>query len=204
MQRPAEFEAIAIRHVNGIAVRVGDVARVEEAAQDERSTVRLNGRDTVSLGVIRQATANPLELSASVRALLTKVQADLPPGIRVDIANDNSVFIDRSIRAVYTTIAEAVVLVALVIFVFLRTLRASIIPLVTIPVSLVGTFALMALFGFSHQHADPAGAGAGHRAGGGRCHRRAGKHLPPHRGGHDPVRGRHYVAPRKSALPSSP
>lgn len=149
VQRPAEFEAIAIRHVNGIAVRVGDVARVEEAAQDERSTVRLNGRDTVSLGVIRQATANPLELSASVRALLTKVQADLPPGIRVDIANDTSVFIDRSIRAVYTTIAEAVVLVALVIFVFLRTLRASIIPLVTIPVSLVGTFALMALFGFS-------------------------------------------------------
>ena len=149
VQRPAEFEAIAIRHINGIAVRVGDVARVEEAAQDERSTVRLNGRDTVSLGVIRQATANPLELSASVRALLTKVQADLPPGIRVDIANDTSVFIDRSIRAVYTTIAEAVVLVALVIFVFLRTLRASIIPLVTIPVSLVGTFALMALFGFS-------------------------------------------------------
>ena len=149
VQRPAEFEAIAIRHVNGITVRVGDVARVEEAAQDERSTVRLNGRDTVSLGVIRQATANPLELSASVRALLTKVQADLPPGIRVDIANDTSVFIDRSIRAVYTTIAEAVVLVALVIFVFLRTLRASIIPLVTIPVSLVGTFALMALFGFS-------------------------------------------------------
>jgi multidrug efflux pump len=69
--------------------------------------------------------------------------------VNVDIANDNSVFIDRSIKAVYTTIAEAVVLVALVIFVFLRTLRASIIPLVTIPVSLIGTFALMALFGFS-------------------------------------------------------
>jgi multidrug efflux pump len=69
--------------------------------------------------------------------------------VNVDIANDNSVFIDRSIKAVYTTIAEAVVLVALVIFVFLRTLRASIIPLVTIPVSLIGAFALMGLFGFS-------------------------------------------------------
>jgi multidrug efflux pump len=69
--------------------------------------------------------------------------------VNVDIANDNSVFIDRSIKAVYTTIAEAVVLVALVIFVFLRTLRASVIPLVTIPVSLIGAFALMALFGFS-------------------------------------------------------
>jgi multidrug efflux pump len=73
----------------------------------------------------------------------------MPLGVTVEVANDNSIFIDRSIKAVYTTIAEAVVLVALVIFVFLRTLRASIIPLVTIPVSLIGTFALMALFGFS-------------------------------------------------------
>ncbi len=99
--------------------------------------------------MIRQATANPLELSAAVRQMLEKVKQDLPAGVNVDIANDNSVFIDRSIKAVYTTIAEAVVLVALVIFVFLRTLRASIIPLLTIPVSLIGAFALMAMFGFS-------------------------------------------------------
>ncbi|NIC39745.1 efflux RND transporter permease subunit, partial [Aquabacterium sp. A08] len=82
-------------------------------------------------------------------ALLDRLRDDLPPGVSVQIANDNSVFIDRSIQAVYTTILEAVVLVSLVIFVFLRSLRASIIPLVTIPVSLIGAFALMALFGFS-------------------------------------------------------
>ena len=144
-----QFAAVAIRTVNGLPVRIGDVARVVQGPQDERTAVRLNGRDSVSLGVIRQATANPLELSAAVTALLDKVRADLPPGVNVQIANDNSVFIDRSIKAVYTTIAEAVVLVSLVIFVFLRTLRASIIPLVTIPVSLIGAFALMALFGFS-------------------------------------------------------
>ena len=144
-----QFVAVAIRTVNGLPVRIGDVARVVQGPQDERTAVRLNGRDSVSLGVIRQATANPLELSAAVTALLDKVRADLPPGVNVQIANDNSVFIDRSIKAVYTTIAEAVVLVSLVIFVFLRTLRASIIPLVTIPVSLIGAFALMALFGFS-------------------------------------------------------
>ena len=149
LQTPQQFRDVTIRNVNGLPIRLGDVARVVQGPQDERSSVRLNGRDSVSLGVIRQATANPLELSAGVRQLLEKVKADLPPGINVDIANDNSVFIDRSIKAVYTTIAEAVVLVALVIFVFLRTLRASIIPLVTIPVSLVGSFALMALFGFS-------------------------------------------------------
>ncbi|MDP2094886.1 MAG: efflux RND transporter permease subunit, partial [Hydrogenophaga sp.] len=149
LQTPAQFRDVAIRNINGQTIRLGDVARVLQGPQDERTSVRLNGRDSISLGVIRQATANPLELSAGVRQLLEKVKADLPPGVNVDIANDNSVFIDRSIKAVYTTIAEAVVLVALVIFVFLRTLRASIIPLVTIPVSLIGTFALMALFGFS-------------------------------------------------------
>ena len=149
LQTVPQFRDIAIRTVGGLPVRLGDVARVSQGPQDERSSVRLNGRDSVSLGVIRQATANPLELSAGVRQLMEKVKADLPPGITVDVANDNSVFIDRSIKAVYQTIGEAVVLVALVIFVFLRTIRASIIPLVTIPVSLIGTFALMALFGFS-------------------------------------------------------
>ncbi|MEN9844834.1 MAG: Efflux pump rane transporter BepE [Pseudomonadota bacterium] len=149
LQRSGEFAKMTIKTVNGLPVRLGDVARIREGAQDERTSVRLNGRDAVSLGVIRQATANPLVLSAGVRERLDKLRADLPAGITVDVANDNSVFIDRSIKAVYTTIAEAVVLVALVIFVFLRTLRASIIPLVTIPVSLIGTFALMALFGFS-------------------------------------------------------
>lgn len=149
LQSVEEFRSVTIRNVNGMPVRIGDVARVVQGPQDERTSVRLNGRDTVSLGVIRQATANPLDLSASVRSLLDKVREDLPAGVNVDIANDNSVFIDRSIKAVYVTIAEAVVLVTLVIFVFLRTVRASIIPLVTIPVSLIGAFALMQLFGFS-------------------------------------------------------
>jgi multidrug efflux pump len=146
---PAQFSSVVIRTVNGFPVRIRDVARVEEGAASDRSRVRLNGREAISLGVIRQATANPLELSAGVRAMLPTLKADLPPDIAIDIANDNSLFIDRSVKSVYTTIAEAVVLVALVIFVFLRTARASIIPIVTIPVSLVGSFALMSLAGFS-------------------------------------------------------
>ncbi|MFP8835845.1 efflux RND transporter permease subunit [Hydrogenophaga sp. XSHU_21] len=149
VQTPEQFRAIGIRTLNGQTVRIGDVARVEQAPQDERVSVRYNGRDAISLGVIRQATANPLELSAAVQTMLPKIIEELPKGVSIEVANDNSIFIDRSIKAVYTTIAEAAVLVALVIFVFLRTLRASIIPLVTIPVSLIGTFALMALFGFS-------------------------------------------------------
>jgi len=149
LQTPEQFREIGVRTVNGQTIRIGDVARVEQAPQDERTSVRYNGREAISLGVIRQSTANPLDLSAGVRDMLPRIVADLPEGVRVEVANDNSIFIDRSIKAVYTTIAEAAVLVALVIFVFLRTLRASIIPLVTIPVSLIGCFALMALFGFS-------------------------------------------------------
>jgi len=149
LRRPAEFRQVVIRNVNGMPVRIGDVARVETGPAEERSAVRLNGRDSIAVGVIRQATANPLELSAGVMQLLGKVRNDLPQGVSIEVANDNSVFIDRSIKSVYTTIAEAVVLVALVILVFLRTFRASIIPLLTIPVSLIGTFALMALAGFS-------------------------------------------------------
>jgi multidrug efflux pump len=149
LRRPAEFRQVVIRTVNGLPVRIGDVARVESGPADERSAVRLNGRDSIAVGVIRQATANPLDLSAGVMKLLGKVRNDLPPGVSIEVANDNSVFIDRSIKSVYTTIAEAVVLVALVILVFLRTFRASIIPLLTIPVSLIGAFGLMALAGFS-------------------------------------------------------
>ena len=149
LQKPQEFAQVVIRTVNGQPIRIADVAQVRQGPVDERSSVRLNGRDAIGVGVIRQATANPLDLSAGVRALLVKVQRDLPAGVTVEIANDNSVFIDRSIKGVFITIIEASVLVALVIFVFLRTLRASIIPLLTIPVSLIGTFALMALAGFS-------------------------------------------------------
>lgn len=147
--RPAQFSEIVIKNVNGFPVKLRDVARVEEAAADERSAVRLNGRPAVAVGVIRQATANPLELSKGVREMIPRLKGDLPGDMVIDVANDNAVFIDRSVKNVYRTIVEAVVLVALVIFVFLRTFRASIIPIVTIPVSLIGTFALMALAGFT-------------------------------------------------------
>ena len=147
--RPEQFGEIVLKTVNGFPVKLRDVARIEEGAAEERSSVRFNGRPAIAAGVIRQATANPLELSAGVREMLPRLRADLPAGVSISVANDNSVFIDRSIRNVFITILEAVVLVALVIFVFLRTLRASIIPIVTIPVSLVGTFALMALAGFT-------------------------------------------------------
>jgi multidrug efflux pump len=147
--KAAQFGDITIRNVNGFPIKIRDVAKVEEGAADDRSRVRLNGKASISAGVIRQATANPLELSKGVRDMMPRLQQDLPGDVIIDVANDNSVFIDKSIKSVFQTILEAVILVALVIFVFLRTLRASIIPIITIPVSLIGTFAMMALAGFT-------------------------------------------------------
>ena len=149
LQKPAEFRQVVIKAVNGMPIRISDVARVEQGPLSERTSTRLNGREAITLGVIRNATANPLDLSTAVRQMIPKIKENLPPGIEIEVANDNSVFIDRSIKAVYQTIIEAMVLVSLVIFLFLRTFRASIIPLVTIPVCLIGTFALMALCGFT-------------------------------------------------------
>jgi multidrug efflux pump len=149
LRKPEEFQDIVVRTVNGMPVRLGDVARIEQGPLAERFSVRYNSNEAIALGVLRNATANPLELSKAITAMIPRIQENLPPGVKIEVANDSSVFIEKSIEAVFQTIFEAAALVSLVIFFFLRTLRASIIPLITIPVSLIGTFALMALFGFS-------------------------------------------------------
>ena len=149
LNEPAQFADIIVKQANGYPVRIGDLGRVEIGAASERSTVRFNGKPAVALGVIKQATANPLELSKALRAELPKVTSELPKGMRADIAYDSSIFIDRSIDSVFTTIGEAIILVLLIIFFFLRNFRATLIPLVTIPVSLIGAFALMFMLGFT-------------------------------------------------------
>ena len=146
---PEQFRQVVVKDVAGFPVRLGSVARVEIGPQDERRMTRFNGENAVIIGIVKQATANPLEVSRELRKMMPDLVRDLPEGMNATIAYDRSIFIDRSVAAVYTTIAEAVVLVVLVIFLFLRTLRATIIPLVTIPVSLIGAFALMDLLGFS-------------------------------------------------------
>jgi multidrug efflux pump len=149
LNTPTQFGEVSLKVVSGYSVRLRDVARIEEGPADERSSVRLNGVPAISVGVIRQATANPLEVAEGVRKILPVITQDLPANVKVQVANDNAVFIERSIAAVYKTIAEAMLLVAVVVFVFLRHWRAAVIPLVTIPVSLIGTFSLMALAGFT-------------------------------------------------------
>ncbi|CAA0087452.1 Efflux pump membrane transporter BepE [Starkeya nomas] len=144
-----QFNDIVVKRAGGGQVHMSDVARVELGAADERRASRFNGGAAIIVGLIKQAVANPLDVSAGARAVLPAVNESLPEGMSASIGNDNAVFIDRSIKAVFQTIFEAVVLVVLVIVVFLRSFRASIIPIVTIPISLITTFALMYALGFS-------------------------------------------------------
>ncbi|MCM8736435.1 efflux RND transporter permease subunit [Azospirillum sp. A1-3] len=149
LRSPAEFENIILRDDAGYLVRLRDIGRAELGALDERVSARFNGRGAVAIGVVKQSTANPLDVSKAVNEALPKITAALPEGMGVDVAYDSSVFIAKSIDAVFHTIFEAIILVVLVIFFFLRSLRATLVPLVTIPVSLIGGFALMYAFGFS-------------------------------------------------------
>lgn len=150
LNTPEQFRRVILKETdNGHLVRLGDVADINYGALEERSLVRFNGRPAIGLGVVKQSVANPLEISAAIRSALPQIQKDLPKDMKLAIAYDSSVFIDESINSVFHTIFEATVLVVLTIFFFLRTLRATLIPLVTIPVSLIGALALMFVMGFS-------------------------------------------------------
>ncbi len=149
LRTPQQFNDLIVKEANGYLVRLSDVGHAELGALDERRIVRFNGKPAIALGVIKQATANPLEVSQQVNKELPSIIASLPEGMQVRVAHDKSIFIAESIKNVYQTIGEAILLVVLIIFLFLRSVRATLIPLVTIPVSLIGAFALMYAFGFS-------------------------------------------------------
>jgi len=149
LQTPQEFADIIVSRVNGYPVRLGDMANIYIGPEDERVMARFNGGPSLTIGVTKQSTANPLTLSAAVRGEVEEINKNLPGNMQLLISYDSSVFIEESIDSVFSTILEATLLVTLVILFFLRNIRASIIPLVTIPVSLIGAMGLMYAFGFS-------------------------------------------------------
>lgn len=144
-----EFSNIIIANRDGRLVRLRDVGRVHVGVVDDRQVFRIDKKDSVALGVVKQSTANPLDISRDINKMLPEIQESLPDGMELSIAYDSSTFISHSIDNVYKTLAEAVALVVLVIFLFLRSGRATLIPLVTIPVSLIGAFAIALALGFS-------------------------------------------------------
>jgi multidrug efflux pump len=149
LRTAAQFNDMIVTESRGYPVRLRDVGTARLGALDERSVVRVNGNPAVGLGVVKQSTANTLSVARAVKAEIARMQGTLPEGMSLAVAFDSSIFIERSIEAVYETMGEAVLLVVLVIFLFLRSLRATLIPFVTIPVSLVGAVFFLYLLGFT-------------------------------------------------------
>ena len=149
LRTAGQFNEMILAEARGYPVRLKDVGRAELGALDERNIVRVNGNPAVGLGIVKQSTANTLSVAQAVKREAAAMAPGLPAGMQLQVAFDSSLFIERSIDGVYRTMAEAVALVMLVIFVFLRSVRSTMIPFVTIPVSLVGAFFFLYLMGFT-------------------------------------------------------
>jgi multidrug efflux pump len=149
LKTPAEFAQLVVSSQGGQLVKLEDVGRVELGPQDERSELRFNGTPSVAIGVIRQSKANIIDVADAIRAELPKVQQVLPPGVKLQVAFDQSTFVKRSIKEAEETLVLAAGLVVVIIFLFLRNLRATVIPGLAIPASIVSTFAIMYFLGFS-------------------------------------------------------
>ena len=145
-----DFAGLVVgRGEDGYQVRLGDVARVEQGPENPYSAFRLNGNPAVGLGVVRQSGANTLAVAEAAKATAEEMRATLPEGMEIVVGSDDSQFIDRAIEKVWVTLAEAAVLVVLVIFLFLGSWRATLIPAVTVPLCLLASFGVLWLFGFS-------------------------------------------------------
>jgi multidrug efflux pump len=149
LRTPEEFGALTVGNRNGRLVRLGDIARVEPGPEDDRSVTRYSGKDAVFLGVVRQSQSNVLEVADGVLDALPTIREVLPAGVDLDMAFDGSIFVQRSIRETQETLLLAAILVVLAIFLFLRTFRATAIPALAIPVSIIASFAILGIFGYS-------------------------------------------------------
>ena len=150
LTEPEQFEGIVLRTTeSGGIVRLGDVARVELGSRDYNFSAARNGKPTVPIGIFLKPGANAIEVGTAVRARMAELEKSFPAGLQWSIPYDTTVYVKVSIIEVVKTLAEAMVLVFLVVFLFLQNWRATIIPMLAVPVSLIGTFAAMLLLGFS-------------------------------------------------------
>ncbi|MDN6179971.1 MAG: efflux RND transporter permease subunit [Halomonas subglaciescola] len=147
---PADFRALTLGEAdNGYLTRLDDVARVEVGAVEDRTIFRSNGEQMVGMGLMKQSTANVLEISQAARDTLASLQETLPKGMTLSLNFDSSVFIAGAIREVVITLFISIGLVVAVIFLFLGNLRTTLIPAVTVPIALIGAFGALALMGFT-------------------------------------------------------
>jgi multidrug efflux pump len=149
LARPEEFGAIIVAHKDNGVVRLRDVADVSVGAEDERTIARYNGRAAVGLGIVKQSKASTVDVAADVRAALSELSGLIPEGMKLDVAYDSSTFINESIARVAETLIIALCLVILVVLAFLKSFRATAIPTLAIPISIIGAFAVAYFAGFT-------------------------------------------------------
>jgi multidrug efflux pump len=146
---PEEFAAIIVAQSGGRIVRLGEVADVEVGPEDERSVARFNGHPSIGLGIVKQSQASTLEVARAVREALPALREELAPGMELNAAYDSSVFIQNSIEQVRQTVLIAMALVFVVVLAFLKSFRATLVPAVAMPISLIGSFAILYFLGFT-------------------------------------------------------
>jgi multidrug efflux pump len=149
-RKPEDFAQIPLgKGSDGYVVRLGDVAKVELASSERRAYYRSNGEPNVGLGIVKTSTANSLDVALAARAEAERIQASLPQGTRIFVAFDSTVFIEAAVERVWFTLFEAIALVLIVIWLFLGSARAALIPAVTVPVCLIAAFIALYAFGFT-------------------------------------------------------
>src|SRR6059036_1311524 len=149
LKTAAEFNNLVVRTEGATLVRMRDIGRAEAGTEDYRTIARAGGKPCVFLGVVKQAKANTVSVAQAIRSEIQSINPTLPAGCELWVAYDASVYVERAISEVWGTLGAAFLLVVLIIFVFLRNVRSTIIPSVAIPVSIVGTFAILYAFGYS-------------------------------------------------------
>jgi multidrug efflux pump len=148
-RKASAYRNLVVAYRNGAAIRLSDVASVTDSVEDIRNLGLANGTPAVVIGILKQPQANIIETVDLIRAMLPRLRADIPPATELDVAMDRSTTIRASLRDVERSLAVAIVLVILVVYLFLRDGRATLIPSVAVPVSLIGTFGAMYLLGYS-------------------------------------------------------
>jgi multidrug efflux pump len=149
LNTPEGFADIIVFNVADQIVRLSQIAEVEVGPEDERTITRFNNRPAIGLGIVKQKQASTLNVAEAVRAAIPELQSLMPVGMRIDMAYDSSAFIQSSVDEVKKTIIIALCLVVLVVFVFLKSLRATVIPILAIPVSIIGAFSVAFALGFT-------------------------------------------------------
>src|SRR5246127_5477808 len=144
-----EYRPLIVAYHNGAAVRLGDVAEVTDSLSDRRNLGLINGQRGVMLAIFRQAGANIIDTVDRVQAVIPYLQASIPPSMKLSVVMDRTISVRASVKDIERTLLISVALVIMVVFVFLRTVRATIIPSIAVPLSLVGTFGVMYLLGYS-------------------------------------------------------